>query len=517
MKLNQKTLFYSMLLALFLVLFFLVYMVLFLPNLYVDHMMNSNKEVAEELHFGFLKERSYDQLTPINVQNSMSLVLPKDEDRVFFYSKLFTGELRFKEEGLKDLLTKVKDYFKDPKGPFPIGAKEIEELGGKLKKEFPLEFTTKKTGASYEDFYAEDDMDVTRLGKNTILLNMTTSGKEANYSMIFLLTTEEENFVMTLIPVVNAKVGDILPVVLGSLPMVLAILVLAVLLASALYSKFLVDPVMNLVKHTRNLKDRSPVDYYPLQVKGKDELSELGASLNELQETIRLQYSALEEQSETQTVLLRAGSHQLKTPVAASLLLVEGMIAEVGKYKDVKTYLPKLREQLLSMQQIISALLDMNRPLPLESRTVNLREMVEQSLTKTKTLFEEKGIEIINETEQLQRDLPELFDWILSILIENALVHTTEGESLKIWNEGDRLYLNNTGSQISKEELPHLFTPFVKGESSGGHGLGLYLASYYAKAMGWELEIKNTSSGVLVSLDFSKNTSRLHKGSIQSR
>ena len=321
MKLNQKTLFYSMLLALFLVLFFLTYMVLFLPNLYVEHMMNNNKEVATELHFRFLEERSYEKLTPIHVQNSMSLVLPKDEDRFLFYSKLFTGELLLKEEGFKSLLTKVKDYFKDPKGPFPIGAKEIEKLGEKLKKELPFEFSAQKTGASYEDFYAEEDMDVARLGKNTILLNMTTSGKEANYSMIFLLTTEEKNFVTTLIPVVNPKVGDILPVVLTSLPMVLAILVLAVLLASAFYSKVLVDPVMNLVHHTRDLKDRSPADYYPLQVKGKDKLAELAESLNELQETIHLQYSALEEQSSTQTVLLRAGSHQLKTPVASSLFL----------------------------------------------------------------------------------------------------------------------------------------------------------------------------------------------------
>ena len=515
MKLNQKTLFYSMLLALFLVLFFLVYMVLFLPNLYVDHMMSNNKEVATELHFRFLEERSYEQLTPINVQNSISLVIPKDEDKVLLYSKLYTGELGFKDDVFKNLLNKVKDYFSDPNGPFPIDAKEIEELGEKLKKELPLDFSGQRTEVSYEDFYAEEDMKISRLGRNTMLVNMTTSGIEANYSMLFLLTTEDKNYVMTLIPVVNPKVGDILPVVLGSLPMVLVVLLLAVLIASALYSKFLVDPVMELVNHTRNLKDRSPIDYYPLQVKGKDELVELAASLNELQERISRQYSALEDQSKTQRVLLRAGSHQLKTPVAASLLLVEGMMGEVGKYKDVKTYLPMLREQLLSMQQIISAFLDMNRPLPLEARTVNLREVVEHSLTKTKTLFDEKGIEIQNETQPLQRNLPELFDWILSILVENALLHTSEKQSLKIWNEGDKLYLNNTGSQIAKEDLPHLFTPFVKGESSSGHGLGLYLASYYAKALGWELDIENTPSGVLVSLEFSKNTSPLHKGSTQ--
>lgn len=517
MKLNQKTLFYSMLLALFLVLFFLAYMVLFLPNLYVDHMVSSNKEVATELHFRFLEERSYEKLTPINVQNSMSLVLPKEEDRVLFYSKLFTGEIQFKEESFKQILSKVKLYFENPTGSFPIDSTEVEKLAERLQKNLPFEVNAIATDASYEDFYSEEDMDISRLGKNTILVNLTTSGKEASYSMIFLLTTEENNFVTTLIPVVNPKVGDILPVVLGSLPMVLVILLLAVLLASTLYSKFLVDPVMKLVKHTRNLKDRSPRDYYPLEVQGKDELSELAASLNELQETIHRQYSALEEQSHTQTVLLRAGSHQLKTPVSASLLLVEGMMGEVGKYKDVKTYLPQLREQLLSMQKIITSLLGMNQPLPLEKREVNLKEVVENSLNTTKSLFEEKRISIINETKEDKRNLPELFDWILSILIENALVHTKTGESLQIWNEGDVLYLNNTGSQIAKGDLPHLFTPFVKGEDSSGHGLGLYLASYYAKVMGWGLEIQNKPSGVLVCLDFSKNTSPLHKGSTQSR
>ena len=67
------------------------------------------------------------------------------------------------------------------------------------------------------------------------------------------------------------------------------------------------------------------------------------------------------DQNKRQEVFLRASSHQLKTPVAASLLLVEGMIDEVGKYKDTKEYLPKVKIQLESMRKIIDELLDASK------------------------------------------------------------------------------------------------------------------------------------------------------------
>ena len=50
---------------------------------------------------------------------------------------------------------------------------------------------------------------------------------------------------------------------------------------------------------------------------------------------------------------MRATSHQLKTPIAASMLLVDGMISKVGKFGDRDLYLPEVKSQLRDMTSII--------------------------------------------------------------------------------------------------------------------------------------------------------------------
>ena len=57
---------------------------------------------------------------------------------------------------------------------------------------------------------------------------------------------------------------------------------------------------------------------------------------------------------------MRASSHQLKTPVAAAMLLIDGMIDEVGKYADVKTYLPQVKGKLMEMWDIVNDVLYLN-------------------------------------------------------------------------------------------------------------------------------------------------------------
>ena len=54
---------------------------------------------------------------------------------------------------------------------------------------------------------------------------------------------------------------------------------------------------------------------------------------------------------------MRASSRQLKTPVAAAMLLIDGMIDEMGKYADVKTYLPQVKGKLIEMRDIVNNVL----------------------------------------------------------------------------------------------------------------------------------------------------------------
>ncbi len=70
----------------------------------------------------------------------------------------------------------------------------------------------------------------------------------------------------------------------------------------------------------------SSVKLEPLEAVGNDEISDLTAALNLLYEKQAQAVQNLEEENKRKEVYMRATSHQLKTPIAASMLLVDGMI-----------------------------------------------------------------------------------------------------------------------------------------------------------------------------------------------
>jgi len=161
------------------------------------------------------------------------------------------------------------------------------------------------------------------------------------------------------------KIGEIRPIIFKSLPMIIATAILLILISTFVFSRKIVNPIEKLVNHAVFMKDNTSREVELMKIEGQDEIAVLGETLNDLYLKLNENFKELEkkndylsEQNKRQEVFLRASSHQLKTPVAAALLLVEGMINEIGKYKDTKDHLPKVKLQLQSMRKIIDDILD---------------------------------------------------------------------------------------------------------------------------------------------------------------
>ena len=170
--------------------------------------------------------------------------------------------------------------------------------------------------------------------------------------------------VITLLPAMTPRMSQIRPIVLQSLPMILVVTILIVIMATRMFEGRIIEPIQTLYNHEEYVKKSGNLEKEVKIAAGKDEISLLSQSLNELYERLDINYKELEksnnllrEQNERQEVFLRASSHQLKTPIAAAMLLVEGMMNKVGKYNDVNQYLPKVQEQLLSMMKMVEDIL----------------------------------------------------------------------------------------------------------------------------------------------------------------
>ncbi len=530
MKLIHKNFLYTAIVAGILTILVLGYFVFMLPSLYVEHISNRDFNSIVKQHESYLKEGSYENVR-VNNPACMTLDIPFSEEAIVVMGKTFKITITPATDDMRMLLSDIKDYVKaninffngTEKSPDKkqISA-EFQKKAAQWKKAFEkqadfldkLPFTLEaQTDTTYFDSFSGESSSIHYLSSDTIVIESLVADDKNQYTNYVCFTFNNDRIAITYLPTMTPQINEIAPVVISSLPMLIAVIILFALVVSYLYSKGIVDPIVSLVKHTQAVKQSGNITSIPLKSKGKDEVSTLIQTLNEMYEELNNNYKALEdknaelkERNKRQEVFLRSSSHQLKTPIAAALLLVEGMINQVGKYRDVKEYLPKVKKRLLSMRKIVEDILYLNRcEENVTFEAVNLNILVARQLSDYQITLAEGGYTLITDYSEacyINTD-QNLLSKIIDNLISNAIMHSKEGAVITISTKKEQLEIHNSNAHIDEKLLPDIFEPFVSGNSKG-HGLGLYIVKYYAKILRAEVNISNVQDGVLAKVTFNK-------------
>ena len=190
---------------------------------------------------------------------------------------------------------------------------------------------------------------------------------------------------------------------------------------------------------------------------------------------------------------MRAFSHQLKTPIAAAALLADGMISNIGKFSDRDKYLPEVKKQLMNMQKITDEILMINRIADsLSPVNADIRTIAEYTLNSCKIAAEDKNLTTSCDGEANWYCDPNILEQILLNLVNNAVKYTDDGGEIMISLTGERIEITNRPSYIDESVKDSLFEAFVTGGGSeSGHGLGLYVAKYFAEISGFKIELNN--------------------------
>ncbi len=517
MGLNKKTFLYSMIISLIMVALVVGYFTLMLPSLYVDHMEKSNYESIIAVHKGYIKDKSYDNLPVKNPTGSLTLEIPGQGDTLHITGKFFKSDVTIKDEKLREVIDEIRYYLSDYERLDELSEESIDLslikeklLPEDILKDYPLEFNF--SGKDAQDSFKEGSSKVHRVSDSLMVFETSTQDEGNNYTSYIAMGKGDDSFIISLLPIMTPQIDEIRPVILGSLPMIAAVVFLLVLIFSKVFSNGIVNPIIDLATYADSVKESNNLELEPLNIEGKDEIAQLGRNLNELYERLRENYKELErknralsEENKRQEVFLRASSHQLKTPITAALLLIEGMINEIGKYKNTKEYLPKVKEQLQSMRRIVDDILYLNHCADnLKIEAVDLREILQKSLESYNIQIKDKGlsVKIQGAMGYIETDR-EILKKIIDNLLCNAVSYTPKGETIEIIFKERQLYLRNYGAYIEEELLQHIYEPFVSGSSKEkGHGLGLYIASYYGKLLDCEIKVDNFSGGVQAELIF---------------
>jgi len=372
MGLSKKTFLYSIILAAGMVAFITGYFVFMLPSLYVNYVTESNFNAAVDIHKGFMEQRSYDHLAVKNPSATYTLEIPKEGNSFFIMGKFFQMDVAIQDPDLQSLFHQLRTMMHnmeaaasskalsetDSSGTdssstdsldtdfsnnnfFENGCFDEESLSsilGTLKEKFvnqqtqdspvKVEIMHKENEGVYHQEYTK----VHTISDQFIVYETGVSDENYGYTTYIVIESADNAYFFTVLPAMTPRMEEITPVVLGSMPMIIAVVFLLVLLSSRYFSGKIVHPIIRLANFAKSVRLGSAGFEANFTLKSKDEIGDLANALQELYQKLEQNYQELaqknqhlEEENTRQEVFLRATSHQLKTPIAAALLLVESM------------------------------------------------------------------------------------------------------------------------------------------------------------------------------------------------
>lgn len=303
------------------------------------------------------------------------------------------------------------------------------------------------------------------------------------------------------------------------LPFILLLIVVLSGLISFFYARRITRPIIALSKTSQQL---AALDLsWRGQVDRSDEIGVLANNLNrmaehldsalqELQEAnIKLQEDIARDraQEKQRSDFFAAVSHELKTPITVVKYDLEGMMNNIGRYKDRDKYIAHAYHVVEEMEQLVQEIVYATRvswgEIMLHRTESSLSAIVVQVCEDYKELAAHKGIILSLEMAS------NMTSWIdagymrkvVSNLLSNAVNHSLPGSTVTVVLYENVLEVCNTGVTISQDEIENIFLPFYRLDKSrnrhtGGSGLGLYFVKTILDLHGFSIHVSVQSDTV---------------------
>lgn len=309
--------------------------------------------------------------------------------------------------------------------------------------------------------------------------------------------------------------------------MALLLLLVASMIVSALFARRIARPIVRIAADTKKM---SALEYVPPPVARRDEIGQLAGDVYKMYEHLKLTIRQLEnevarekEMEENQRYFFSAASHELKTPIAATCALLEGMLENVIEAPEYPGYLRECLKMMNEQNRLISEILEIvqlsDSRITSKKDMVNIKKVMGDILPPYQTLADARGQNILV-------DIPDniyctldikLFSRAFTNIMLNAVQNTPEQGQIRVYigeQEGGmmRLCILNTNTHISNEILPRLFEPFyredrARSRSHGRSGLGLTIVKKALELMEINFSLENTEDGVLFWMDLHRDKS----------
>lgn len=346
--------------------------------------------------------------------------------------------------------------------------------------------------------------------------NLDTSVPTVSCSAAFRQGGQTCHLLANAFLVAAAQSYDIL---LKLIPFIAVVILLISVIGAAVCSRYYSRPLVSISNVAKRMTTLDMT--WKCEVNRKDEIGVLAASLNEMAEQLSNALSGLRsanrqlkkdirrerEQEKQRVEFFTAVSHELKTPIAILKGQLEGMLYQVGEYKDRDTYLRHCLKTTNDMEALVKEILFAARmggsDFRLERTDLDISQMLQKVCRQFCGRMEDKQIQLhmdIQPGYHCQGDR-RLMEKVFTNVIGNAVSYSPVGSVITVTQKDDVFSVENTGVHIAGEDLERIFTPFYRvdksrNRNSGGSGLGLYITKTILDHHGIQHNLVNTEDGV---------------------
>jgi len=213
--------------------------------------------------------------------------------------------------------------------------------------------------------------------------------------------------------------------------------------------------------------------------------------------------ATLERAEATSTAILRAVSHDLRTPLATMRTAVDGLVSGTLDPADQKELVGAVEDSTEQLERLIDNLLDLSR---IQSGLLHpvLRDRSLEEILPLAVTGHTPGTVVLelDETAPLVHTDAGLLERVVANLVANA-VRASRGETVRVLAhvlpESVEVLVVDRGPGVDPALRERMFDPFQRLDdtSPGGLGLGLAVARGLTEAMGGMLTAEDTPGGGL--------------------